>query len=33
MKTHMDGEVKWILFLTSLVIVFIFTSLATAASG
>lgn len=33
MKSHMDGEVKWVWFLTSVIICFIVTGLATAASG
>ena len=32
MKSHMDGEVKWVWFLTSLTILFIVTGLATAAA-
>jgi hypothetical protein len=30
MKSHMDGEVKWVWFLTSLVICLIVTGIATA---
>jgi len=32
MKSHMDGEVKWVWFLTSVVVVYIVTLLATASS-
>ena len=30
MKTHMDGEVKWVWFLTSLIVLSIITGLAAA---
>jgi hypothetical protein len=33
MKSHMDGEVKWVWLLTSLAIVFIVASYANAAGG
>ena len=32
MKSHMDGEVKWVWILTSLAIVYVVTLLATAAA-
>jgi hypothetical protein len=31
MKTHMDGEVKWVWIITSAIVLFIVTQLATAA--
>jgi hypothetical protein len=33
MKSHMDGEVKWVWLVTSIAIVYIITLLATAAGS